>query len=123
MAPKFPVSYVDPHFGDRFGELPEDAKREALRLLGIVANSQPLLGQGLGFQHATGNLGDCRKLYFDTSSDVEPRFRLVYRVVPDEYTPAAIEVITVGSKYTFTADGRRDTVYVRVGELLGRLCE
>lgn len=121
MAPKYPVSYVDPHFATRFSELPQEAKREALRLLGIIANSDPLLGQGLGFQHATGNLGDCRKLYFDVASDVKPRFRLVYRVCPDEYEPATIEVITVGPKYTYTADGRRDTVYVRVGELLERL--
>jgi hypothetical protein len=90
-------------------------------LLGRVANGDLLLGQPLGFQHATGNLGDCRKLYFDIDADRSPSYRLVYRVLPSEEDPESIEVITIGPKYVYDAAGNRETIYVRIGELLDRI--
>ena len=123
MAPKYRVEYVDPHFAERFAGLTTEAQRRVLELLGDIANETPLLGKTCGYKPSTGNLGDCRKVYFDIKSDVEPRYRLIYRVLPDEDNPATIEVITVGLKFTTDAEGRRDSIYVRVGELLGRLSE
>jgi hypothetical protein len=121
VAPRYAVKYVDPHFPDRFRALPSAAQRRVLELLGRVANDDVTLGQPCGFQHRTGNIDDCRKLYFDTAADVEPTYRLIYRVLPNEIQPATIEVITVGPKYVVDADGNRDTIYVRVGQLLDRV--
>jgi hypothetical protein len=121
MAPKYRIRYVDPHFNERFAKLPQEMQKRALQLLGEVANTAPLKGRPCGYQHGTGNLSDCRKLYFDDTDDRDPRYRLVYRVLPSEQAPAEIEVITVGLKYTTTADGERETVYERVGQLLNRI--
>lgn len=121
MATRYPVAYVDPHFAERFGRLPTEVQRRVLQLLGTVANRDPKLGQPCGYQHATGNLSDCRKLYFDVDRNVDPRYRLIYRVLPDEDAPQSIEVITVGEKFTLDADGNRESIYVRVGALLDRL--
>jgi len=121
MAPKYRVQYVDPHFNERFAKLPREVQKRALQLLGEVANTDPLKGQPCGYQHATGNLSDCRKLYFDDAQDHDPRYRLVYRVLPTEDVPAEIEAITVGLKYTTGVDGERETIYERVGQLLNRI--
>lgn len=101
--------------------MPRDAKARVLQLLGEVANRNPTLGQSCGYQRATGNLSDCRKLYFDTETGVDPRYRLIYRVLPDESTPQTIEVITVGEKFVHNAAGNRESIYVRVGDPLNRL--
>lgn len=121
MASRYRVEYLDPHFRERFAALPREAQRRVLELLGEVANARPTLGKPCGHQRRTGDLGDCRKLYFDIERDRDPTFRLIYRVLPDEAAPEIIEVITVGPKLTVAADGTRDSVYVRVGELLDRL--
>lgn len=121
MAPRYRVEYLDPHFAERFGRLPRDAQARVLELLGEIANRTPTLGLACGYQHATGNLSDCRKLYFDTATGVDPRYRLVYRVLPDESAPQTIEVITVGEKFVHDAAGNRESIYVRVGGLLNRL--
>jgi hypothetical protein len=118
---RLPVRYLDPHFARRFGELPRPAQRRALELLGRIANGQALLGKPCGYQPRTGNLDDCRKVYFDVSVARSPDYRLIYRVLPDESRPAEIEAITVGRKYTYDAAGNRDTIYVRVAALLERI--
>jgi len=121
VEPRYGIAYVDPHFADRFSKLPRDAQKRVLELLGEIANRTPTLGRPCGYQHATGNLSDCRKVYFDTETNREPRYRLVYRVLPDELSPQSIEVITVGEKFVHDAAGNRESIYVRVGELLSRL--
>lgn len=121
MAPKYRVRYLDPHFAERFAALPRDAQRRALELLGRVAGGELQLGKPCGYQSRTGNLDDCRKVYFDVALDRSPGYRLIYRVLPDERSPREVEAITVGPKYTYDAAGSRDTIYVRVGELLDRI--
>lgn len=121
MAPKYPVQVVDPHFADRLKALPVEAQRSVLTLLGRIANGELLLGQPCRFQHQTGNLDDCRKIYFDISTGVEPTFRLIYRVLPNEQAPAMVEAITVGPKFVLDAEGNRDSIYVRVARLLDRI--
>ena len=121
MAPKYRVEYLDPHFAERFAKLPRAAQRRVLELLGEIANRAPLLGKPCGYRPSSGNLGDCRKVYFDTREGVEPRYRLVYRVLPGEDDPQTIEVITVGPKFTADAAGNRGSIYLRVAELLRRI--
>lgn len=120
-APKYRVEYIDPHFAERFADLPRPAQRRVLELLGEIANTDPLKGKPCGYQSATGNLSDCRKLYFDVEPDRAPDYRLIYRVLPSEDAPRRIEAVTVGRKFTYDAAGHRESIYVRVGKLLGRL--
>ena len=54
---------------------------------------EPLLGQRLGDHPDVGDLSDCRKIYFDKA-----RRRVVYRLVPDESEPKAVEIIVVGHR-------------------------
>jgi len=57
---------------------------------------KPLLGQPLGDHPDVGDLSDCRKIYFDKA-----RRRVIYRVVPDETDPKAVEIIVVGRRADF----------------------
>lgn len=121
MPTRYRVEYLDPHFAERFGELPTAAKRRVLELLGLIAGGQLGLGKRCGYQVQTGNLDDCRKVYFNVILAVNPTYRLIYRVLPNEQRPRTVEAITVGPKFTFDAAGNRDSIYVRAAELLDRI--
>jgi len=49
---------------------------------------------------------DCRKLYFDEQRDMDPRYRIIYRLLPDEDGPTKVEVPGAGSASRMFA-GRR----------------
>lgn len=72
-----------------------------------------LSGRPLEAHGGTGNLSDCRKAYFDLDPKVQPRFRLVYRLQPDEKSPARVQAVAVG--YRANLD-----VYVRAARNLGK---
>jgi hypothetical protein len=74
---------------------------------------QPRLGASLAYQRSTGNLSDCRKIYFDeddepwnllweprrrVADDPRPRYRIVYRLISGDEAPTFVEVISVGPK-------------------------
>jgi mRNA interferase RelE/StbE len=68
----------------------------------------------------TGNLTDCRKLYFDVARDVTPRFRIIYRLTPSEADAKTVEVLAVGLK-TEHRNISAEYIYTVVGKRLGRL--
>jgi hypothetical protein len=71
----------------------DDLRAVALALLAEL-ESHPYLGRSL-----TGNLGDCRKIYFDRPDvEVRPGYRVVYRLRPTESEPTEIDVICVGER-------------------------
>lgn len=71
----------------------------------------------LRFQHR--HLSDCRKLYFDEAEDVDPRYRIIYRLLPDEDRPAKAEVIRIGRlKVPY---GDEEQIYRQVGRALDRI--
>ena len=91
---------------------------------------EPYLGQSLAWR-ASGDLSECRKIYFD--EDDEPlrhdfidrpvhrreegaRFRIVYRIRQRSGAPEQIDVIAIGSKVS-PGDG----VYRRAVNRLGGL--
>jgi hypothetical protein len=99
--------------GDLFA-LPSRALMErALTLLVEVARGN-LTGQELEKLVATGDLSDCRKIYFDVDNNQKPRYRLVYRLTPDEVRAVAVEAVAVGERRSLDA-------YVRAAKNLGRL--
>lgn len=62
---------------------------------------------------ATGDLSDCRKIYFDVDNNQKPRYRLVYRLTPNEVRAVAVEAVAVGERRNLDA-------YLRAAKNLGR---
>lgn len=81
-------------------------------LLSDIAKGD-LKGLPLEEHEQTADLSDCRKIYFDLDPDIKPRFRLVYRLLPDEKNPTRVQAVSVG--YRANLD-----VYVRAARNLGR---
>lgn len=116
---RLPVEFFDPDAKQQLLDLPSDQlKRRALELLTEVSTGNPRLGKPCGFAFSTGNLSDCRKLYFDEAEDMDPRYRIVYRLLPDEDEPAKAEVIRLGLKVPY---GDEEQIYRQVGRALDRL--
>jgi hypothetical protein len=116
---RLPVEFFDPTAKQQLLDLPSDAlKRRALELLAQVSKENPKLGRPCGFAFSTGNLSDCRKLYFDEEQDVDPRYRIIYRLVPNEEKPAVAEIIRIGLKVPY---GNEEQIYRQVGRALERL--
>lgn len=116
---RLPVEFFDPDAKQQLLELPtEQLKRRALELLAQVSTGNPRLGKPCGFAFSTGNLSDCRKLYFDEAENMDPRYRIVYRLLPDEDKPAKAEVIRIGLKVPY---GDEEQIYRQVGRALDRL--
>jgi hypothetical protein len=96
-----------------FLALPNDAlRREALRFL-LRLKEAPRLGQPLGAHPLTGDLSDCRKVYFDENPNRLPRWRIVYRLLPNADTPRTVEIITIGARNRLLA-------YIETARRLGR---
>src|SRR5690242_20026986 len=73
--------------------LPTDAlRREALGYL-LKLRERPRLGLRLSEMNATGDLSDCRKIYFGGAD-----YRIVYQVEPSSGEPQRVRVIAVGRR-------------------------
>ena len=84
----------------------------ALRYLARL-KTNPRLGLRLHDHPATGDFSDCRKIYFDERAG-PPRWRIVYRLSPNESTPRSVEIISIGRRAHATA-------YVLAARRLGRM--
>lgn len=77
-------------------ETPHPLARRVVELLVLIASGD-LSGLQLGQHSATADLSDCRKIYFDLDPREErPRFRLVYRLLPDEERVTHVQAVAVG---------------------------
>ena len=100
-------------FEDDLFALPSRAHMvRALTLLVEVSRGN-LIGRELEKLGATGDLSDCRKVYFDVDNNQKPRYRLVYRLTPNEVRAVAVEAVAVGERLNLDA-------YVRAVRNLGR---
>ena len=86
--------------------------QKVFELLAHVAKGE-LSGLPLDARGSTGNLSDCRKIYFDTNPKSQPRFRLVYRLLPNEKNPTRVQAVSVGYRANLDA-------YVRAARNLRR---
>jgi len=84
------------------------AKKHLARL-----ERQPYFGQQLKDHPIWGDLSDCRKIFLDESHDIDPRWRILYKLLPDEANPEVADVMIIGPR-------EDDAVYVEVMERLGR---
>jgi hypothetical protein len=92
---------VGPEVRSDLGALPtESLRREALRYL-FLLKARPNLGRPLEDHPEIGDLSNCRKIYFDEGPDRSPRYRIVYRLLPDEVAPQKVDVIAVGPRRGF----------------------
>lgn len=55
-------------------------------------------GKLLGVRHVSGDLSGCRRLRFDVPGRRPQRFRIIYRLLPDDQEPDTVEVIAVGPR-------------------------
>jgi hypothetical protein len=116
---RLPVEFFDPTAKQQLLDLPSrELKRRALGLPAEISKGNLKLGKPCGFAFSTGNLSDCRKLYFDQQRDMDPRYRIVYRLLPDEDEPTKAEVIRIGLKVPY---GDEEQIYRQVGRALDRL--
>lgn len=105
-----------PEFRDDIRRLPTaNLQRRALQILADVAGGQNL-GEQLEDHSSVGDLSDCRKVYFDETDERKPRYRLVYRLLPDEVTAVEVEAIVVGLRAAMQ-------VYVDAARRLGRFVD
>jgi hypothetical protein len=116
---RLPVEFFDPAAKQQLLDLlSKGLKYRALELLAEVSKKNPKLGKPCGFAFSTGNLSDCRKLYFDEQRDMDPRYRIVYRLLPSEDGPSKVEVIRIGLKVPY---GDEEQIYRQVSRALERL--
>jgi hypothetical protein len=64
----------------------------------VQLKRDPKLGDWLGGDARTGDLSDCRKMKFGPDRGRGPVYRLVYRLLPDNYAPTQVEIVAIGSK-------------------------
>ncbi len=55
-------------------------------------------GKLLGSRHVSGDLSGCRRLRIDLAGERPQRFRVIYRLLPDEDNADTVEVIAVGPR-------------------------
>ncbi len=55
-------------------------------------------GKLLGSRHVSGDLRGCRRLRVDLPGERPQRFRVIYRLTPDEDNADTVEVIAVGPR-------------------------
>ena len=84
----------------------------------VDVSTSKLEGVPLEDHPSVGDLSDCRKVYFDEDDEGKPRFRLVYRLLPNEVEAIEVEAVAV-------AVGRRAAMdaYVRAARRLGRFVD
>ena len=91
---------------------------ERLRLVAFQRlarlKKQLLYGKPLRDHPTMGDLSDCRKVFFDEAEDMPPRYRIVYRVLPDEAAPRSVDVLSIGRRAYAEA-------YVLAARRLGRM--
>lgn len=113
MKKPLPRKY-HPKFADDIKNLPTtNLQRLALQRITDVSNGS-LAGIPLKDHPSVGDLSDCRKIYFDEQDEMAPRYRLVYRLLPNEVKAVCVEAITVGERNALR-------VYVEAARRLGRL--
>lgn len=105
-----------PGFADDVLALPTLRLREIVLQRLVDISKGRLQGQPLDQRARTGDLGDCRKLYFDETGGQRPEYRLVYRLLPNGIEAVEVEAVAVGRREALE-------VYVTAARRLGRTPE
>ena len=92
--------------------LPRPAQEAAVLMLRAVLEGDER-GAPLDTRASTGDLADCRKIYFDPNPHLKPRYRLVVRFRPNLVEAVVVEAVAVGRRESMDA-------YLRAARNLGR---
>lgn len=107
---------IQPECANEINALPsENLKRRVVQIVVDVSTGK-LEGVPLEDHPSVGDLSDCRKVYFDETDEAKPRFRLVYRLLPNEVEAVEVEAVAVGRRAAMDA-------YVRAARRLGRFVD
>lgn len=116
---RLPVEFFDPTAKQQLLNLPsKELKRRALELLARVSKENPKLGKPCGFAFSTGNLSDCRKLYFDEQRDMDRATGSSIACSLTKTDPRGQRSIRIGLKVPY---GDEEQIYRQVGQALERL--
>ena len=55
-------------------------------------------GRRLEEHKGTGDLSDFFKIYFDVDKDRPPRYRIVYRYIPNTAAPSQLQILVIASR-------------------------
>ena len=88
-----------PEVADDLAQLTPALLRSIRRLLPRL-RAEPLRhSQPLDYDPRIGNLGDCRKVYFDENETTRPAgYRIVFRLLPNEHEPKRIQIVSIGPR-------------------------
>lgn len=109
-----PVEVIlGPGVPDDFRALPTDRLKWMTKKHLVRLEQEPRFGTRLIDHPVWGDLSDCRKVFLDESHDADPRWRIIYRLLPNEQQPEFAEVLIIGPR-------EDDAVYVAVMDRLDR---
>lgn len=80
----------------------------------IKLESKPYYGKKLKDHPIWGDLSDFWKIYLDETHTADPRWRIIYTLLPDEKKPEIADVVIIGPR-------EDDAVYIEVMSRLGRV--
>ena len=87
-----------PQVSEDFRSLPSDALRLMAMKYFIRLERQPHFGRPLTDHPIWGDLSDCRKIFLEETHAAVPRWRIIYRLLPDEHKPERADVIIIGPR-------------------------
>jgi mRNA-degrading endonuclease YafQ of YafQ-DinJ toxin-antitoxin module len=102
-----------PQVTEDFRSLPTNGLRLMAMKHLLRLEDEPYFGLHLTDHPVWGDLSDCRKIYLDESHEVDPRWRIIYKLLPDEQNPDVADVMIIGPRDD-------DLVYRQVMVRLGR---
>jgi hypothetical protein len=93
-----------PEVADDLAGLSPGLLRAVRRLLPTLKDDPIGRSLPLDYDSRIGNLGDCRKVYFDESPATRPAgFRMVLRLLPTEEAPERIQIVSIGPRANLEA--------------------
>jgi hypothetical protein len=96
--PQLPKLYKHPLISDDLGNL----KSTQLQLIALSLIEQlvhgSIRGKRLKDHEEIGDLSDFSKIYFDIDKDRPPRYRIVYRYIPNSGAPTQLQLLVIASR-------------------------
>jgi len=102
-----------PQVPDDYRALPTNALKLMATKYLLQLVEHPRLGLALKDHPLWGDLSDCRKIFLDETHTADPRWRIIYRLLPNDDNPEVADVIIIGPR-------EDDAVYYEVMSRLER---
>jgi hypothetical protein len=100
LPPKLYISY-HPLVLQDYLKLRDSTLEEISYTLVEQLSTGSIRGQRLNNHSEIGDLSSCFKLYFDLTSEMSPRYRIVYTYKPSAHNPEELVVLAIGMRKGF----------------------